>query len=99
MTGREEALRGEVPVGELVAEEHADDGGDREAAEDPGLLTRRKAEAREVAENQRIPRAPDEKLQDHHQEQLEADRSVHGFADSSMRARQRPANTSSPNFS
>ena len=34
----EEPLRGEIPVRELVAEEHADDGGDRERAEDPGLL-------------------------------------------------------------
>ena len=30
MADGEELLRREIPVGELIAEEHADDGGDRE---------------------------------------------------------------------
>ena len=74
----EEPLRGEIPIRELVAEEHADDGGDREAAENPGLLARGEAEAGQIAEDQGIPRAPDEELQHHHQEQFEANGSVHG---------------------
>ena len=38
MAEGEELLRGEIAVRELVAEEHADDRGDREGVENPGLL-------------------------------------------------------------
>ena len=69
---REELLRGEITVGELVAEEHPDDRGDREGVEDPGLLAGREAEARQVAEDERQPRAPDEKLERHHREERAA---------------------------
>jgi hypothetical protein len=78
MAGRHESLRREVAVGELVAEEHADDGGGGEGAENPALLGGREAKAREIAEDQGIPRPPDHELQHHHQKQLEADGRMHG---------------------
>ncbi len=71
MAERQEPLRREVAVGELIAEEHADDRRDRKGVENPGLLARREAQTRQVAEDQRQPRAPDEELQDHHREQLQ----------------------------
>src|ERR1035441_10646639 len=61
----------------LVAEEHADDGGDGEGVEDPGLLYGGKLEAGQVAVYQRQPAPPNEKLQHHHQEKFEADRIIH----------------------
>src|SRR5438067_12765731 len=85
MTGREKPLGREIPIGELIAEKHADNGGNREAAQNPGLLGRGEAQAGEVAEYEGIPRAPDEEFQDHHQEQLEANGSIHKLnADGSM---------------
>src|SRR4029450_5064092 len=85
MAGRQESLRGEIPISELMAEEHADDGGNREGAEDPGLFRCGEAEAGQIAEDQRQPRAPDEELQHHHQEQLRADRCIHARAMTSSR--------------
>ena len=38
MAERHEFLRGKLPVGKLVAEEHADDGGDGKGIENQGLL-------------------------------------------------------------
>jgi hypothetical protein len=66
---REELLRGELAIRELVAEEHAHDRGDREGVQNPGLFRRREAQARQITEDERQPGAPDEELQGHHQEQ------------------------------
>jgi hypothetical protein len=78
MAGREEPLTGKVAVRELVAEEHADDRRDRERAQDPCLFGRAEAEARQVAEDEGIPRSPNEELQHHHYEEFEADGFAHG---------------------
>jgi len=73
----EEFFRGEIAVGELVAEEHAGDGRRREGAENAGLLRRRKTEGWQIAINERQPRAPDEKFQHHHEEKFEAVVALH----------------------
>src|SRR5437773_5149997 len=77
MTERKELLRGEIAVGKLVAEKHAHDCGDGKRIQDPRLLPGFEAEAGEVAEDQWKPRAPDEEVQNHHEEKFEADCFVH----------------------
>src|SRR5207249_10368321 len=67
----------EIAVCKLVAEKHAHHGSDGEGIEDPGLLPGFESEARQVTENQWKPGAPDEKLQDHHEEKFEANCLVH----------------------
>ena len=73
-------LRENQLIGKLIAEEHADDRRDREAVQDPGLLAVRETEARQVAEDQRQPRPPDEELKDHHHEEFFAGRGSRGIA-------------------
>jgi hypothetical protein len=41
------------PVGELIAKEHRHDRPDRERIENPGLLTIRESQARQIPENER----------------------------------------------
>jgi hypothetical protein len=65
----EEFLGVKFPVSPLVAEEHADDRGDREGVQNQRLLSGREAEAGQVTEDQREPSAPDEKLEHHHEEE------------------------------
>jgi len=77
MAEGEKFLGGEVPVGVLVAEEHADDGGDGKGVEDPGLFERGEIQAGQVAKNQRQPRAPDEEFQHHHDKEFQPVRVVH----------------------
>src|SRR6266852_3921474 len=72
MAESEEFLRRKIAVAKLVTKKHADHGGDGKCVQNPGLLARRESEARQVAEDERQPSAPDEELQDHHQEQLES---------------------------
>jgi hypothetical protein len=72
----EETFGGKIAVRELVAEKHADDGGDWEGVQDPGLLARSEPEAGEVPEDQREPGAPDEKLEHHHDEKSQSHRLV-----------------------
>jgi hypothetical protein len=79
MTDRQELFCREVAIGELVAEEHADDRGNRKGVEDPALLGRAEAEAGQVAEDQGKPGAPDKELQHHHQDQLESNGFVHRY--------------------
>src|SRR5438874_6015 len=69
MRGCEEFLRGEFSIRPLVAEKHPDDRRNRKCPEDQRLLGRRKAEARQVAENEGQPCAPDKKFERHHDEQ------------------------------
>ena len=77
MAERHEFFRRKIPVGKLVAEEHADDGGHRKGVQNQGLLHRRKIQAGQITENERQPCAPDEKFQNHHAEQPDAERAVH----------------------
>ena len=86
----EESLGGEMPVGELVAEEHADDRGQGEGAQDPSLLDGREAQAGQVAEDEGEPGPPDEEFQDHHQEQLIARTLCLSHARSSLMSRRPP---------
>ena len=80
----EEFFSGEVAVSVLIAEEHADNCGDGERIQDPGLLGGVEFQAGEVAINQRQPASPDEKLQYHHQEEPEADRMIHSAMPQSL---------------
>src|ERR1035441_10081707 len=73
----EEFLRGKMTVRVLVAEEHADDGGDGEGVENPRLLYGAKLETGQVAVDQRQPASPNEELQHHHQEEFETNRVIH----------------------
>src|SRR5215469_9040358 len=70
-------LRCEVAIGELVAEEDADDRRHRERIKNPRLLTGTESQARQVPIDQRQPRTPDDKLQNHHQEQAHPDVAIH----------------------
>ena len=70
-------FRGEIAIRKLVAEKHADNRRDREGVENHRLLARRKTKARQISEDQRQPRTPDEKLQDHHEEEFEVCGSIH----------------------
>ena len=63
-------FRREIAVAELIAEKHADNGSDGKGVENPALFTRREAEARQITKDERQPRAPNEKLERHHHEQL-----------------------------
>jgi hypothetical protein len=65
----EKPLGGEISVGELIAEEHADERGQRERAEHERLLPCGKIKAWQITEDQRQPGAPDEELQEHHGQQ------------------------------
>jgi hypothetical protein len=72
MAEGEKFFRREGPVGELVAEEHAHDGGNGESVENPRLLTRRESKAGQIAKNQGKPSSPNEEFQHHHDEEFEA---------------------------
>ena len=69
-----EFFGGEVAVGELGGEEDADDGSNGEGGADPGGLAFGEVEAvlAHVAPDEGEPSAPDEELQDHHDEELVA---------------------------
>src|SRR5581483_12218437 len=75
-------LRGKMTVGVLVAEEHADNRRDGEGVENPGLFARRESQAGQISVDQRQPATPNEELEDHHEEQAGANRSIHRLLDS-----------------
>ena len=77
MAERQELLRGKIAIGKLVAEKHAHDGGDGKCVQNPGLLRSGELQAGQIAVDQRQPTAPDEKLQDHHDEKAKSDLSIH----------------------
>jgi len=70
MTERQEFFGRKVAVAKLVAKEHPHDGRERKRIQNASLLPRRKTQAGQVAEDERQPRAPDEKLQQHHDKQF-----------------------------
>jgi hypothetical protein len=74
VTYRHEFLRCEITVGELIAEEHGGDGRDGKCVVHPSALPVVEVKASlHIAVDQREPRAPDQKLEDHHQEKFKAD--------------------------
>ncbi len=77
MAERQKFLRRKSAIGKLITEEHSDDGRDRERVQNHRLLPRRETEAWQITENQRQPRTPDEKLENHHEEQFEVGSSIH----------------------
>src|SRR6516165_7786267 len=77
MAESEKLFGGKMPIRVLVAEEHSHNSRDGKGIQDPCLFCRGEFEAGEVAVNERKPAAPDEKLQDHHEEQAEADGGIH----------------------
>ena len=80
VTEGHEFFGSEVAVGELGGEEDADDGGDGEGGADPGGLAFGEVEAilAHVAPDEGEPGAPDEELQDHHDEELVAFGGIRG---------------------
>src|SRR5262249_38317828 len=84
VTEREEFFGGEVAIGKLVAEEHADDGSDGKGIENERLLSGREPQAWQVTIDEGKPGAPNEKFQDHHQEQPQAQGGIHSYAGSSL---------------
>lgn len=77
VTESEIFLSGKMAIRILVAEEHADNCGDGERVEDPRLLDCREIQTGQVPVNQRQPTSPDEEFEHHHDEEAEADRSIH----------------------
>jgi len=63
-----EFLRGKIPVRELVAKKHGDNGSDWKRQKDDRLTGRRKIEASrtQVAKHQRQPRPQNCELEKHH---------------------------------
>ena len=59
---RHEFFGRKVPVGKLIAEEHADDGGYGEGAQDEFLFGLGKSHGGEISENERQPCPPDEEF-------------------------------------
>jgi hypothetical protein len=76
----DELLGGEVAVRELGAEEQGHQGGDVERPQNERLLQGVEALARQVAEDERIPGAPDEELQEHHHAELQTDGGHRGLS-------------------
>jgi hypothetical protein len=74
LTEPQKFFRRKIPVGELIAEKHSNDGGNGEGIENQDLLNMGEMQAGQVAKNKRQPRAPDKKFQHHHEKQFEADR-------------------------
>jgi len=73
VTEGQEALRGKVPVRELGAEEHGSKGGQIESPQNQRLLPFGvEAQLGQVAKDERQPRPPDEKLDEHHHRQSDA---------------------------
>ena len=69
----QEALRGEMPIHELRAEEHRREGREVKCSQDEGLLpVRVETQALQVKRHGRKPRAPDEDIQKHHHRELGA---------------------------
>ena len=81
MAEGEEFFGGKMAIRVLVTEEHSDNRGDRKGIQDPGLLDRFKAQAGQVTIDKRQSTAPDEELQNHHEEEAEADGSIHRLLD------------------
>jgi hypothetical protein len=79
VTDGEKTFRGEIPIRKLIAKEHPNDRGNRESIEDPGLFDGAESKARQITEDQWQPGAPNEELQNHHQEKLEANGFIHSY--------------------
>ena len=76
----QEALRGQVAVGHLAADEDGRHRGDGLGGEDPADLGPGEAqEPREVEGQERQPGAPDDVLQEHHQAQAPPGVLGHGY--------------------
>src|SRR5262245_3043531 len=71
MAEADKLLRGEVSVGELRTEEKGHYRRQIECPQNDPLFPGTKPQARQVAKDQRVPRAPDEEFQKHHRGQLE----------------------------
>src|SRR5688572_12791152 len=82
MAEGKETLRGKVPVRKLIAKENPHHGGNGKSASNQRRLVACKIESArpDICPNQRQPCAPNEQLQDHHDEQFELNHSrVLGF--------------------
>ena len=90
VTEGEKFLRSKVAVCKLVAEEHSHNGGHRESVQDEGLLKRREFKTWKIAKDEGKPCSPDEKLQNHHQEELHADCFIHEVIDAFQQAKDTP---------
>src|SRR5882762_9074849 len=77
MARRHELLRGEIAVGKLGAEEHSQKRSQSERIQNPARMDLVEFQIVEISENHWKPRAPNEKLQHHHEEKFEADCFVH----------------------
>src|SRR5205807_833282 len=70
MAERQEFLGRKVSVRELVTKKHADDRGNRECVQNPGLVRITEPQTWQIPENQRKPGAPNKEFEDHHQKQF-----------------------------
>jgi hypothetical protein len=77
MTDCEKLLGSEISVSKLIAEEHRQDGRGGECIQDQRLLKGIELQCRQIAEDQRQPSSPDEKLEKHHREQFVEHRPLH----------------------
>ena len=73
----QEFFRREIAVRVLVAKKHRHHRRQRESVENGRFLQGAKIKAGQIAENQRQPGAPDDELQNHHDEELGTDAFIH----------------------
>src|SRR5262245_54742335 len=96
MRERQEFFGREIPIRELIAEKHSDNRSSREGIQNNRRLPKPEAQARQTAENERQPRAPDEEFEHHHQEELEARSGIHGGVGTFPQPRESALNLTSP---